>query len=164
MTTNISDYIQVSEKLNELGCDYPESIALLPMNFDSATSTENFRQLSEASTVKTLFRNNHISYNEIRKANEKTAYIQNNAFEWIAPILFVSASLLSQNPESISISLGVIANYLTDFFKGFSGEKKIKLDIVVEKTKSKYCKKISYEGDIEGVRELFDIVKEVGNE
>ena len=162
MTTKISDYIDVQAKIHDLGCEDPEGISILPVNFDSATSTDEFLQLSETSTVKTLLRNNEIPFSEVRK--EKPAYIQNNAFEWIAPTLFVSASLLSQHPEIISVSLSVIANYVTDFFRGLSGEKNIKLDIVVEKTKSKTCKKISYEGNVDGLKELANIVKEVGNE
>lgn len=162
MTTNISDYIDVPTKIRELGCDDPDGIAILPVNFEAARSADEFRQLSEASTVKTLLRNNNVLFSEVRK--EKPSYIQNNAFEWIAPTLFVSASLLSQQPETISVSLSVIANYVTDFFRGFSGEKSIKLDIVVERTKSKTCKKVSYEGSVEGLKELADIVKEVGNE
>ena len=86
------------------------------------------------------------------------------AFEWIGPTLFVSASLLSQNPAVISVSLNVIANYLTDVLKGFGRERKAKFEIVVENAKSKTCKKISYEGDIAGIKELDEIVKEVFNE
>ena len=73
-------------------------------------------QLAEASTIKTLFRNNDIPYSEIRRENEKSSYIQNSAFEWIGPTLFLSAVLLSEKPEIIAIALNVIANYLTTVF------------------------------------------------
>ena len=109
MKTNISDYIQVFEKLDELGCSYSGGIAILPENFETATPTTSLMQLAEASTIKTLFRNNDILYSEIRKENEQSSYIQNNAFEWIGPTLFFPTSLLLDNPEITAIALGVIA-------------------------------------------------------
>ena len=164
MTTNISDYIQVFEKLDELGCKYSEGIAILPENFETATSTTSLIQLAESATIKTLFRNNDIPYSEIRRENEKPSYIQNNAFQWIGPTLFFSASLLLGNPEMIAIALGVIANYLTDFFKGADGDKIAKLNIVVGNPKSENFKHISYEGHIDGIPSLADVVREVSNE
>ena len=166
MKTNISDYIQVFEKLDELGCSYPEGIAILPENFETATSATDLRHLSKASTIKKLFRSNGIPHSEIRKENEKPAYIQNNAFEWVAPTLFVSASVLSANPEIISVSLGVIANYLTDFFKGFPGEKKVKLDVVIEtndpSTHTKTYKRICCEGNADEIVKLDGFVEKIG--
>ena len=164
MKTEISDYIHVSRKLDELGCNYSEGVAILPVNFETATSKEGFSHLAEASTLKTLLNSSNIPYSEIRKKDEKTSYIHNNAFELIVPTLLFSASLLSHNPEAISVSLSVIANYLTDFLKGSGRGKNVKLDIVVEKTKSKTYKKISCEGNIDDITKLPDIVKEVANE
>ncbi len=165
MKTTISDYIQVFEKLDELGCSYSKGIAILPENFETATPTTSLMQLAEASTIKTLFRNNDIPYSEIRRENEKSSYIQNSAFEWIGPTLFLSAVLLSEKPEIIAIALNVIANYLTTvFFKGFSGDKLAELNIVVGNPKSANFKHISYNGHIDGIPSLADVVKEVLNE
>lgn len=164
MKTNISDYIQVFEKLDELGCGYPEGIAILPENFETATPTTSLVQLAEASTIKTLFRNNDIPHSEIRRKNEKPSYIQNNSFKWIGPTLFIPALLLSENPEMIAIALGVIGNYVTDFFKGRDGDKTAKLNIVVGTPQSENFKLISYEGHIDGIPSLADVVREVSNE
>jgi hypothetical protein len=73
----------------------------------------------------------------------------------------VSASLLSQNPHVISVALGVVSNYLTDWFKGIPGSKKVRLDVVVEQTEGQTYKRIHYEGDPEGLNELARIVREV---
>lgn len=164
MTTNISDYLNVGKKMADLGCLYPNGLALLPANFESATSITDFRQVSEAATVKTLFRSAGLPLDEIVEKDQKPPYIQNNAFEWVAPTLFISAALLSENQNYISVALGVISNYATDFFKGMSGKKCIKLDIVVERTKTKTCKRISYEGDAEGLKNLPDVIREVSSE
>ena len=164
MKTNTSDYIQVFEKLDELGCNYSEGIIILPVDFETATSTTTVSQLMGTFTIKQIFRISNVPFSEIRRGNEKPSYIGYRASEWVIPTLFFSATLLSENPTIVSISLGVIANYLTGILKELGGEQAAKLDIVVEESKSKTCKKISYEGPIAGIPKLADIAKEVLNE
>jgi hypothetical protein len=164
MATNITEYLNVSQKLADLACRHPTGLALLPANFESATSIAEFRQVSEAATVKTLFRNARLPYDDIVGRDQRPPYIQNNALEWVAPTIFVSAALLSENQHCISVALSVIANYATDFFKGMSGEKKLKIDVIVEKTKTRTCKKISYEGSPEGLKGLADVIRAVSDE
>lgn len=163
MTTNISDYINVSDQLEKLNGIQPEGISILPVAFDALDSFSDQRSYSEASTVKTLMRNNNIPFSEIYKSSQKPKYIQNNSFEWVAPTLFISSFFLTQNPALVAIALSVIANYATDFLKGHSGEKKIKIDIVVETSQDKKCKKISYDGNVDGLKNLEKIIKEVGD-
>ena len=79
----------------------------------------------------------------------------------VSPIFFVSALLYSQNPMCVSLALNVLGNYATDFFKGTNPTPNIKLNIVVEK-KNKTCKSISYEGPVDGLKDLRNIVREVG--
>lgn len=143
---------------------YPDGLALLPINFESASSIAEFRQVSAAATVKTLFRNATIPYSELFEKSKKPPYVQNNAFEWIAPTIFVSAGLISANANYVSVALNVISNYATDFFKGMAGGKSVKLEVVVETTKTKTCMRISYEGDIEGLKDLPKIIREVADE
>lgn len=164
MTTTITDYPNVVERLDSLGCVYPEGLALLPTNFESASSIAEFRQVSEAATVKTLLRNASVPYSELFDKSKKPPYVQNNSFEWVAPIIFVSAGLISENANYVSVALNVISTYATDFLKGISGSKSIKLEIVVEKTKSKTYKKITYQGDVEGLKTLPEIVREATSE
>lgn len=165
MTTFVSDYPSVADRISALGCDFPESgVALLPLNFESATSVAEFRQPSEASTVKTLLRTAGLPYAEIVPRDKRPPYVHNNAFEWVAPTIFISAGVLSQNPDVVSVALGVLANYVTDFFKGRGKDAAIKLDVVVESTKAKTCKRISYEGTAEGLRELAEVIRRISSE
>ena len=159
MTTSITEYTNVRKRLHEMGCNDPLGFTLLPNNFESVSSIADFRQAGEAATVKTLLRSAKLPHTDILPPEERPPYIHNNSFDWLAPTLFVSFGIVSQNPHLISLALSVIANYLTDFFCGLGGEKKIKLDIVVEKNNSHHCKKISYEGSVEGLVELSDITK-----
>ena len=164
MKTNISDYIHVFEKLDELGCSYSEGIAILPLNFETATPTTTIEQLMGTFAIEEFFRKNDVPCSEIRRENEKPSYMGDRSAEWVLPTLFFSASLLSENPAVVSLSLGVIANFLTDRIKEIDRKPPVKLDIVTEKNKGKTYKKISYEGPIDGISKLADIVKEVLNE
>ena len=166
MKTNISDYIHVFEKLDELGCSYSEGIAILPVNFETATPTTTIEQSAGTLFIGKLFRMNDVLCSEIRRENEKPAYIGHRSVDWVLPTLFFSALVLSENPAIVTVALGVIANFLTDRFKGTGRKPTGKLDIVIEieKNKSKTCKKISYEGPIDEMSKLDDIVKEVLNE
>lgn len=166
MKTNISDYIHVSEKLDELGCGYSEGIAILPDNFEIATPTTTIEYSMGALVIGKLFRMNNVPWSEIRRDNEDPIYMGYRSAEWVLPTLFFSAPLLLANPAIVTVALGVIANFLTEALKR-TGRKQIgKLDIVIEKEKkrSKICKKISYEGPIDEMSKLEDIVKEVLNE
>lgn len=67
--------------------------------------------------------------------------------------------MLSENSTVVSIALNVLSNYLTDFFKGSFSEKKVKIEIYVEERKDVKFKKITYEGGVEGIKELENIIK-----
>lgn len=164
MNTTISEYIDVRERIAELGCQSPTGLALLPANFETATSVSDFRQVSESATVRTLLRTSDIPLDEIVSKDKRSPYVQNNAFEWVAPTLFVSVGVLSQNASYLSVALSVIANYATDFFKGMSGNNEVHMDIVVERTKSKVCKKITYKGPPEGLKELPEVIRAAADE
>lgn len=60
---------------------------------------------------------------------------------------------LSENPELVSITCGVIANYVTDFFKG-QKEPSVRLKVIHKETKTSKLTEISYEGDLEGLDKL----------
>jgi hypothetical protein len=164
MTTEITDYISVRGRAAELGCVPPQRIAILPVNFASVEARSDFLQLAESATVRTLFRTNAIPTDEILPSGERCPYIHNKAYEWIAPTLFISAALWSENPMAVNLALNVIANYITDYFKGAASEKPIKLEFVVEKRDGYSCKKLTYEGDISGINDLSDIISEIADE
>ena len=164
MTTSVTDYVNVSLKLADLGCNYPQGLSLLPVNFESASSITDFLQASEAATIRKLLVAEGLPLNDIVERNQRPPYIKNKSHEWAAPLLFVSAALYSQNEALVSVALNVLGNYATDFFKGQRGTDNVRLDIVVEKAKNKSCKKISYEGPVGRFKDLADVVREVMNE
>ena len=164
MTTNITEYPNVMERLNEFGCNVPIGIALLPVNFETADSVEELRQVTEGATVKTLLRSANLPIIDIFPPEKRPPYIQNNAFDWLAPPLLIPLAIISQNPHVVDIALNVIANHISEFFSGLSEEKKIKLDVIVETPGSNGFKKISYEGNVAGLKEVANVVKAINDE
>lgn len=154
MNTTITDYIDVRSKLIDNGWSLQDDFALIPSNL---SSDSEYYYENSAKTVKTLFRNNNIEFSSIE--DSKIGYRQLNAFEWIGPTLFIGFTVWSQNPNLISISCGIISNYLTDFFKGIAGKKSVKMEIVIEVEKNKKYKKISFEGPPESLKDLPEIIK-----
>lgn len=128
-------------------------IVLLPR---SIKNEENNIYNSTTSAVLKLLNQNGLKTDLYNKNELK--FQENRSFEWFGPTLFVTAMAISQNPNLVSIALGIISNYLTDVLKGSSGENKISLTIIREnpdKTKTK----IKYSGDKDGLKELAKIVK-----
>ncbi len=161
MTVQVSEYIDVKERCLELGKNVPTGLAILPINFDIVSSKDELVHEDSVSTIRKLWRKAGIDETKIEKDGDKIPYEQRKSFELALPTVFISFSLLSQNPGLVSIALNIISNYATDFFKGVAGERKVKLDIVVEQSKTKKCKQIHYEGDIEGLNQLHQLIKEL---
>ena len=140
MSVNVLDYIAVSEKLKSFGFSAPNGLAILPSNLPTATSIEDLRQHVESDTVRTPLTANKIAYDEIFDENNQPSYLQQYSFEWFGPTLLVSTNLLSQDPNLLSVTLGVISNYLFDLFKG-AEHGKASLDVILEKPDGS-CKQI----------------------
>jgi hypothetical protein len=163
MTVKQFDFVDVKKRAKDLGCNTPTGIALLPRNFESAASKDELLHESSAPTVRVLFRTNGIYETPLEREGEKFPQISEKALDaWVGPIIFVSLSLYSQNPHIISLALGVISNYLTDWFKGIPGPKNAKLDIVIE-TKKMY-KRIQYEGPVSGLEKVSEVIHKASSD
>lgn len=164
MAVEIVDAIDVRERLTDLQCVQPTQLAILPTNLERASSAGELMQQSEAATIRALFRTANITCEEVSPPGARLPYVQNNSFEWVGPTLFVGAGLLSGSQNTVSVALSVLSNYLTDFLRGIPGGGAVKLDIVVEKTRTKTYKRVVYEGDPEGLKALGKVIKDVASD
>lgn len=96
----------------------------------------------------------HLSY--IRKPD---IVLEQRSIDWFGPTLLITTSALTQNPELISITLNVISNYITDFFKG-RNEPNIKISLLIQQSKTQF-KKLDYEGDREGLKEVEKLIRQL---
>jgi hypothetical protein len=160
----VEDFTDIKKKAQELDCNVPKTLAILPKNFTSAKSKSELVNEDTASTIRVLWKQAGVVETPIEKEGEEIPELVLNWFEWVGPTILFTSTLISQNPQLIEISLGVIANYLTDWFKGFPKRQRLaKLDIVAE-TKSGTYKKLHYEGDAKGLKDLPKIIRSLHDE
>ena len=87
-------------------------------------------------------------------------YRDEQSIVWLGPILFFSAAALAENPNLMSIALGVISNYLTDFFRGTSTPNpEVKLDVIQEITPKKKFRHAVYSGPVAGLSSLPEVLR-----
>ena len=78
-------------------------------------------------------------------------------------MLFVAGLLLSSNPQAVNVALGVIANYVTEFFTGMGGEKHVRFSIVIKDKATGQCKRYKYRGDPSGIKDFTKLVAGIDN-
>ncbi len=93
---------------------------------------------------------------------EPELLVEQRSGEWFGPVLLFTSMALSENPELVSITCGVLANYVTDFFKG---QKKptIRLKILHKETKTSKLTEINFEGDLDGLDKLEESILKVAS-
>lgn len=161
MDIKVFDYDNFSVILNNLGCSSPEGIAFIPRNIEVATEKGDLVYSSEVKTLRKIFIKNGIDVQKIENKKEIQLFLYEHSANWLAPTLFIGLSLLSENPNAVSIALNVLSNYLTDIFKGQSQASKFKIDIIVEKEKGRVYKKITIEGEPTSFEEVAKLIKEI---
>lgn len=154
----VSDYIDVANRAEALECNIPSGIALLPRNFQTATNKRELFHESSAPTVRALWRQAKITETPLESNQERFLTVSEHGLQvWIGPTILVTAAWLSQNPEVLSVGLGVISEYLADVFRGLPCRPKVSLSVVVEKRKGK-CRRVEYQGSVDGLKELPAII------
>lgn len=160
MPCEITDYVDVASRATDLGLKLPSGLAILPRNFDSAASPEEFLYESTTPTVRLLWREAGVTETRLESEAARARCIGEKAALWVAPTIFVGALLLTQNPQVVSIAINVISSYLTDMFRGLPVGRDVRLDVVVEKTSRRKCVRVRYEGKLEGLRDVPELVRE----
>lgn len=162
-TIGLKPYLNVVDRATELGCNPPNGLTVLPRNFHSATSREDLLHEDTAPTLRALWVEAGIAETRLEPEGTRFPYIEENSFEWVGPTILFGSAVFIQNPHVISVTLSVLANYLTDYFKGRPNPK-VKFSVVVPLPKSKKYAKLDYEGDPEGIKEISKLIKDIRNE
>lgn len=134
-----------------------QGIIILPYNYEANEKyTYNSTSISFHKYAKSKL--------DIKYFTEPEILVEQRSGDWFAPILFVSSVAMTQNPEMISIALSVIANYVTDFFKG-KDSPNIQLKVIHKETKTSKLTEIYYEGKLEGLsilKETIELIAQKG--
>lgn len=148
MTVEISD-IELDYEISEQSC---LSILILP----SADHNNKIIYPETSLAVQKILRQNNIASNLALEQPNEVAFLHNRSSDWFGPTLFFSASLLSQNPDIISICINLISSYIYDVFKHTYNDPNIKISVVINKNG---IKKIDYDGPISGLNAIEKIIK-----
>lgn len=151
--------IELAGYIDKLGIDYPEGLCFFPENIDSAKDKSDFIFTDSVSDLSKVFKQNNINIS--RLGGDSNLLRSRKNADFFVPAIFFSLSLISENPAIVSLSLSVLANHITDFFKGSFSRKKVNLDIYVETNGKKKIQKIAYSGNVEGIEKLADIIKSI---
>ncbi|MDY6916559.1 MAG: hypothetical protein SVP26_01240, partial [Chloroflexota bacterium] len=90
MAVEICDYVDVRQRVEELGCNAPTELAVLPRNFDSASSKDELFHQNPVPTMRTLWRRAGLTETRIEREGERFPYVKDTEFGgWLGPIIFV---------------------------------------------------------------------------
>ena len=158
----VEEYQDFKDLLNKYDLNINTEFCFLPENLTDAGKTSNFIYSEESTELRKIFKESDILIGYL--TSEKPLLRSRKSADWFGPALFIGFYTLTNNPQIISIGLNILSNYLYDFFKGTIGDKKIKFEIIIENKKEKEYKKIKYEGSIEGMSKLENVIKALKND
>lgn len=133
-----------------------ESILLLPLNWQSAENGPLYSASTES--VAKLFSQEGVVAETLSPLTAETNLKDERAMDWVAPTLLVSSLLVSQNSMAVSLALSVMANYVTDLFKGIRSDPNVKLTVIQTEQRGKTAREIHYEGPASGLSALTKVL------
>ncbi len=148
-------YTEVDSKIHKYISS--SEIILLPSNWNQ-DKEENFIYSENTVTIKKLLKNNNIPVS-ILNFKPDSKITNNRNIDWVSPIIFISAAFVSSNSDAVSISLSIIANYLTDYFKGNKSDPNVKISLYFERHDGE-IKEASYSGPTSGLDKFQQSIKE----
>jgi len=156
MNYKIEEYLEPENKLNLLNFNSHDSFYFIPENLNEEIESAKYIYSESTTDIRKLLKAENITVEYLTK--DKPLLRARKSADWFGPTLFITYSLLSQNSTLVGISLNLISSYLYDHFKGNTESKNIKFEIIIENKKKKEYKKIKYEGNIEGIKELESVI------
>jgi len=92
---------------------------------------------------------------------DNVAFQDEHGAEWLGPLLLISASAITHDPNIIGITLSVIATYLVDYFRGKPKPHRAKFGIVLKNgLLGRKSLKITYDGPADSIEEFRETVRE----
>jgi len=151
------DYSSVADRCDALGVRRPTGIAMLPRNLATADAGDELLAEASDAAVRVLWRQAEIEEDRLDSPEAPFPHVSEHHADWIGPTVFLSSALLSESPALVSVALGVIANYVTDLFKGVPGRHTARLQVVVERSNGD-CVQVTYNGPATEIGEILDAV------
>jgi hypothetical protein len=87
----------------------------------------------------------------VKFATEPQTMLEQRSGDWFAPAMAITNQVISDHPVIVSIICGVISNYIYAFMTS-QDKPQVHVDLVIEKTRGQTFVKVSYKGDVDGMK------------
>lgn len=161
-TITMEDYIDVRARANALGCTLGEGLVFLPDNFASAASANDFVVRGEITTIRKVLNTGGVASAVLSAETARPAgFVHNKSHDWMVPVLFVGSELLKTSPDLLGMAIDLIRDYAAGLLTGGEKDRQAKLEVVVERSKQRSYRKISYEGDVAGLDAVAEMIAKI---
>ena len=142
MSNKVEPYTDLENTINRQKIKSDKKICFLPESIAEAEDPSKFIYPGTTTDLGKVLKAENIVIEYL--TDDRPLLRSRKYADWVGPTIFIGASLLTENSNLIGISLNLISSCLYDFFKGTINDKKVKLDIVIERKKQQEFQKISY--------------------
>lgn len=159
-----SEYVNVVDRLQELGLASPSQMAFLPIHFESAESVEDCKQLADAATIKKVLRAANFPLDDVFEKKQRPHLVQNNSSEFVLPVIFFTYSAYNGDIGLLYETAKSILSYIKKAHPDPLNKNTVKMSYVIESNKEGLCKRFEYSGPVDGMTQLPEFVKSFDNE
>jgi len=161
MSVSVVDSPDVRVRAQDLGLPSPEGLAFLPRHWETAKSSQELQHEPDTSTLRKLFHEAGLTIKQLQPADRLLPTPAQKSVDWLPPIIFVGGMLATQNPYAIQLALNVLGTYLADLLRTRRPIPQVQLTFVLETTRTRSYKKLTYEGPVSGIKDLATQLREL---
>ncbi len=147
----------IEENLKRLNLELPNQLSFLPENIETAKKKDDFIFTESMVELNKYFKLGHLKLDVL--GGDTELYRSRKNADIYLPAIFFSLSVISENPELVSILLNILSSFIYDNLKGTIGKKTAHVELHIESREKGKVKRIDYNGDAEGLKELKNIIK-----
>lgn len=150
----VENYIDVRKRLVELDCPQPAGVVVLPQNFAHASEKSDLRYTLEGVTLTKFLKQEGLEVGIVAGAEHSSDPEIYMSLMVVLPTIVLTATHVIQNPDSMTLVLTLIESFCRTHFARAQKVANVKFAIVEERTPDSSCRKISYEGPVNGIKEM----------
>ncbi len=156
MNYKVEEY-SIANRLKILYLKLPGQISFLPENIETAQNKDDFIFTDSMIELNKYFKSNNLTLDVL--GGDTELYRSRKYADIYLPAIFFSLSVISENPNLVTVTLNIISNYIYENLKGAIGQGKAHVEFHIESREKGKVKKIDYNGDAEGLKDLEKIIK-----
>ncbi len=137
-----------------------KAIILVPEGWPVMSPKEIY--IGSTESVIKLAKTESLPFEILSPAPGPLALRENRAADWVAPTMFISSLLLTDNPTLVSVALNVLSNYITDGLKGLKSDPTVKLQVIHHDAKTGNSTRVKYVGPVSGLKEVAKTISKLG--